>query len=309
MHSKIKKYLVSAFLVAGAVFIVAGGIYAKSMYDEVVRKQLSDRVQLLAVEKAARAEQFFQAQRDTLMFISTVEEFKQAALHPADQEVIAAAQKRISEFKEIVPGISIMNEKGIVAIGDIDTPGLDYSGEPYFALKEKRVYFQSYFCPIRKKYYFAAVGPIYDSLQTKKIIGAIAFDIGLDKINELMKESIESDYQDESYLIDEHGMLISESEFIGAGDVKGVFVQEIKSESSKDCLGDYKKFTLSDKDETSVESHTEKVPLYVNYMGETVVGAHGYVPSIMGCVISEIRYAGDADGDEDDEAEAAEALE
>jgi hypothetical protein len=222
-------------------------------------------------------------------------------VHPDDEAVIDAAKNKIAELKTLIPGISIMDENGIVSIGEKDAPCLDYIGEPFFFGKEKNVYFQRYYCPIRKKDFFAAVGPIYDSLQPKKIIGAIAFDIGFDYINELMKESIDCPVGDESYLIDRDGMMLTESEYVAENNSHGVLIQQVKSASAQDCLGDYEKFTVSDNDGNSVEEHSEKVFLYVNYMGDTVLGAHGYVPSIKGGVISEIKYARNSDDEAADE--------
>lgn len=298
-----KCYTVASVLVL-TVFLIFGGLYMKTLYDDEIRQQYSTRVQILAVEKAAHAEQFFQSKKDALVFISTMDEFKRAALQPEDSAVIAAAKNKINELKEVLPGISIMNSVGIVSIGEIDTPGLDYSGESYFSLKEKRVYFESYYDPIRKNTYFAVIGPIYQSLQSKKIIGAIAFDIELEKIGKLMKESVDSGSLDETYLIDQSGMLLSGSEFIGQNNKKGVMIQNIESVGASECLEDLKEFAEIKSNELSVEEHTEEVPMYLNYMGEMVLGAHGYVPSIPGCVISEVQFSGEpdqSDGNDDDD--------
>jgi hypothetical protein len=70
---QIKKKLPIALAINVAIGGTASGFYFKILFDKSIRAQFSNQVQLIAVEKAARAEKFFQSQRDILLFISTIE--------------------------------------------------------------------------------------------------------------------------------------------------------------------------------------------------------------------------------------------
>ena len=112
-----------------------------------------------------------------------------------------------------------MNNQGIVATGDIDLPGTDYSQHPYYLAKRQDVSFTRYYDPLRKMDYYAIIGPIYDTVDKNKLIGRIAFDIELYKIGDLVKETVDG-MDDEVYLIDKNGLLLSDSKYIDKEKVK-----------------------------------------------------------------------------------------
>ncbi|MDD5731603.1 MAG: cache domain-containing protein [Patescibacteria group bacterium] len=239
-------------------------------------------LQMLANEKAAQINMFLEFQKERLLNLSSMIVFKEVALNPNDTSKIEAAKKTINDLKSTISGISVLTKEGIVIVGDIDLPNTDYGQHPYFVAKREDTTFTQYYDPLRKNDYYAIIGPIYDSADTTKIIGRIAFDIELDKISSIMQETIESP-TNEVYLIDEKGLLLSRSEFIGQDNKKGVLIQEIKSEAAKECLDHLKLYGKNG----FVEEHVEEVPEYLNYMGNKVFGAHAYAPAIMGCVIAE----------------------
>jgi C4-dicarboxylate-specific signal transduction histidine kinase len=244
-----------------------------------------ERLQSVANDKALVVNTFLESQKEKLSVIASMDVFKEAILYPDDKEKIETAYKRIQELKNIIPGISVLTNGAIVVIAENDLPGTDYSGQPYFALKEKKIVFEQYYDPLRKKEFYAVVGPVYDSKEPNNIIGEIAFDIELNQISVLLKESVDSG-TDEVYLIDRNGLLLSGSEYIGKGNKNGVLIQEVKSTEAKECLEDLKEYGGHEE----VEEHEEEEPApYLNYMGDEVIGAHGYAPLIMGCVIAEER--------------------
>lgn len=241
-----------------------------------------ENLQILANEKAAQVNTFLESQKEKLLILNSMDVFKEVALYPNDSSKVEAAKNMINNLKGTTPGITVSTTEEIVIVGDIDVPGTDYSGQPYSLLKEKRIVFERYYCPQRKKDYYAVVGPIYDGLETNKIIGTIAFDIKLDKISVLMEETLDSKTK-EVYLIDETGLLLSGSKYISDGNKDGVLIQEVKSDGAKACLEDLKKYQK----DGAVKEHEEKITEYLNYMGDKVFGMHVYVSTIMGCVIAE----------------------
>ena len=72
-----------------------------------------ESLQILASEKASQINTFLEAEKDKLLLISSISEFKNAASYPNDPTKREIAKKRINELKDIIPGISILNSKGI----------------------------------------------------------------------------------------------------------------------------------------------------------------------------------------------------
>jgi len=269
--------LILLFVVLFLVFI--------NYYNTQATDSTKESLQMLANEKAAQVNLFLESKREELSILGSMNVFKEAILYPNDSSKIGIARNRINELKGIIPGISILTNEGIVLVGDVDLPGTDYSGQPYFSLAEKKVVFERYYDSLRKGDYYAVVGPIYDNLENNKIIGTIAFDIELNKISEIMAGNQEKGTT-EVYLIDlidKTGLLLSASKFVDQTNKKGVLIQTGSSEGAEECLGDLEKYGR----DGYIEEHEEEIPKYLNYMGNEVYGAHAYVPAIMGCVIAE----------------------
>jgi hypothetical protein len=250
-------------------------------------KNAGEDLQLLANEKAVQVNMFFEFQKEKLSIIASMNVFKEAVLYPNDSAKIVTAKNRIDELKSIVSRIAIFTNAGLMFIAESGPVPMDYSALPYFVSQNKHIIFMRYYDPFQKKDYYSVLGPIYDSIEKDKVIGAIAFDVELDKISALMKETLESE-TNEVYLINETGLLLSGSEYIGQGNKKGVLIQEVKSEEAQECLADLKKYG----GEGEVAEHEEgESSQYLDYMGNEVYGAHAYVPAIGGCVIAEISAA------------------
>ncbi|MCX6781626.1 MAG: cache domain-containing protein [Candidatus Magasanikbacteria bacterium] len=242
-----------------------------------------ESLQILANEKAAEANNFLESQREKLEIIGSVGVFKEVVKDPNNTAKIETAKKRINELSPIIHRIAIFTKEGIMFIAESGPTPIDYSTLPYFVSKDKKIIFMRYYDPFQKRDYYSVLGPIFDRIEKDKVIGAIAFDVELDKISSLMKETLEKGKGNEVYLIDETGLLLSGSEYIGKSNKRGVLIQEIESDGAIECLEHVKKYGNNE----SVEEHIEEVIQYTNYMGDEVFGAHAYVPSIMGCVIAE----------------------
>jgi C4-dicarboxylate-specific signal transduction histidine kinase len=271
-------WLLVVFILLLIVFIFLGLNYQRQMIIDANKESL----QILANEKAAQVNLFIESQKEKLFILASMNVFKEAVMYPNDTAKIETAKTRINELKNTIPGISILTNKGIVIIGEIDLPGTDYSQHPYFLAKRQDTTSARYYDPLRKADYYAIIGPIYDNTNKSKIIGRIAFDIELDDMGSIMKETIESE-TNEVYLIDETGLLLSGSKYIGKDNKKGVLIQEVKSDGAKECLEHLEKYQK----DGVVEEHKEETIDYLNYMGDEVFGAHAYVPEINGCILAE----------------------
>jgi Holliday junction resolvase RusA-like endonuclease len=277
-----KKTALRFGVVLGAVF---AGFAVLMVFAQ--RQMLVDThkqsLQILASEKSAQVNNFLKSQEDKQKILASMNVFKEVVLHPDDPAKTEIAKERINELKEIYPGISLMNSHGIVLVGDIDLPGTDYSQHPYFMAKREDAKFTKYYDPLRKKDYFAMIGPIHSQTNKSEIIGRIAFDIELEKISEIMKESFDYGKNAEVYLIDESGLLLSNSKYVGKSNKHGILIQEIKSEGAKNCLGCLKEHQK----DGVIEKHEDEILRYDNYIGDEVYGAHAHIMAVRGCVIAE----------------------
>lgn len=283
MKSHIRRNTYCVLFGIAAFFLFIGSVLLGLNYQKAhVVSMNKQSLQILANDKAYLIDSYMKDQKDKLDIISSVGIFKEIVKEPNNVLKLEEAGKKMNEFKDMIPGIRILSSTGVVIIGEADIIGANHGTRSYFSLPGKKTAFERYYDPVRKKDYYAVIGPIYDSVEKNKIIGAISFDIELDKIGVLMKESLKNDAS-EVYLIDETGLLLSGSEYVDRGNRDGVLIQEIKSEGAKECLADLEKY----KREGYVEEHAEDIPQYINYMGNEVFGAHSYATSIMGCVIAE----------------------
>ena len=256
------------------------GLFQKQLLIESHKESL----QLLANEKAFQIEQYLNSQKEKYQILASMNVFKEAVKYSNNPQKTEEAIKRIKELKEIYPGIALLTKEGIVVVAENNPAGSDYSDVLGFPANDEYVFrFMRYYDQSRKKDYFGAMGPIYDRVDTSKVIGVIGYDIELEKVGAIMEETLDKK-TNEAYLIDESGLLLSGSEFIGQTNKNGILIQEVKSDGAKACLSDLKEYGK----DGLIEKHEEEIGAqYINYMGDAVFGAHAYVPSIMGCVITE----------------------
>lgn len=264
-------------LVAIFVFLSLICVLAQNQRNMYISSH-KEALQILAEDKAYQIDTFLKSEKEKYSLIASMNSFKEVLKYPNDTEKVEIAKNRINELKKIIPGISVMNNDGLVYVGEIDLPGTDYSEHPYFIEKKDGVVFTKYSDPLRKKYYFAVIGPVYDG--AKKIIGRIAFDIELDKVRLLLARIPEEG--NSAYFIDNTGMILTSSEMLNVGD-NSLTLEQMLAGAAKDCIKDLKLYGRND----IVEEHMEEIEEYVNFRGIRVFGAHAYTPTIAGCIISE----------------------
>lgn len=240
-----------------------------------------DNLMTLAESKANQINTFLKSQKEKLSIIASIKDFKNALLISNDPSIIDQAKKRINDLKNIIPGISVMNSKGIVVIGDIDQPGTDYGFHPYFLGNRTDTTFTKYYDEFRKNNYFAVIGPVYDD-SNNIIIGRIAFDLELDQINNLMNESLEDNTS--IHLIDPDGFILGGSGYVRTENNKELLSQINLDDGAKFCLDHLKKYGGEN---GMVEKHEKDIIQYVNYKNIKVFGSHAYAPNISGCIIAE----------------------
>ena len=240
-------------------------------------------LQILANEKAMQVNMFLDSLKEKFNIISTGLVFEEVVKDPDNPVKIELAKKRINELKHVISRIAVFTKAGVMFIAESGPVPKDYSAIPYFSSKDKEIIFMRYYDEYQKRDYYSILGPIYDSIEKDKVIGSIAFDVELDKISNITKETFDWGENIEVYLIDESGLLLSNSKYIGDNNKKGVLIQEIKSQGAKNCLECLKKHYEGE----IIEKHEDEIMRYKNYMGDEVYGVHAHIPAIRGCVIAE----------------------
>jgi len=285
MNKSLKKNKGILFLCVLFIILFIWLIFLGLNYQrQVIIDSHKQNLRIMANEKASQVNTFLEMQKDKSVILGSMDVFREVAMFPNDAAKIKAAKKLIDSLKDTVSGIGILTNKGIVIVSADNPAGADYSSLPGFPVTNDNlnIRFTRYYDKQRKKDYYGVGGPIYDSNEKNNSIGVISFDVEFDKISELMKETVESDGS-EVYLIDDTGMLLSGSKYIGNGNKHGVLIQEVESEGATLCLDDLKKYLKNGE----FEEHEEKFIQYKNYMGDEVLGVHAYVQGIRGCVIAE----------------------
>jgi hypothetical protein len=282
MNPKKSVMLLSIFM---ALLFIASFLILNLQNSGYFIKQSQEKLQVLADEKALQLNNFFNSKEEDLTLLRSMNVFKNALKNTTDKATLDTALGSINEIKATVPGISLLTLEGIAVVGEFDLPGTNYSTHPYFQNKVWNVSFELYYDPLRKNYYFAIIGPVYDRNNMSALLGLMAFDIPLENISSIFGSS-NIGKTGEAYLIDNDGLLLSASRFVGQGNRNGVLLQRVRSDGAERCLEDLKKYGGNN----SVQEHEEEIIAYKNYMGEVVVGAHAYVPELNGCVIAEIDY-------------------
>ena len=265
--------LLFLFLFFGLIFLNL------NLQKKMIVESNKESLQILAEEKASQINSFLDYQNEKLDILSLMNAFYEVVKYPNDSIKINIANNRISNLKDIIPGIALFTREGIIIVSENNPSGTDYSMMPIFPItNQMNVTFIRYYDSQRKKDYYGIIKPIYDSVEKNNVVGAIGFDIELDKISNLMKETIESE-TNEVYLINEEGLLLSDSEYIGNGNKNGVLIQEIKSDGAKKC------FEHASNIQENIGQHQEEVFQYINYMGDEVYGAHAYIPLMEGVLL------------------------
>ena len=262
------------------IFLICLGLNVlKQQAIDINKKNL----QILANEKAMQVNMFLDSLKEKFNIISTGLVFEEVVKDPDNPVKIELAKKRINELKHVIPRIAVFTKAGVMFIAESGPVPKDYSAIPYFSSKDKEIIFMRYYDEYQKRDYYSILGPIYDSIEKDKVIGSIAFDVELDKISNITKESFDWGENIEVYLIDETGLLLSNSKYIGDNNKNGILIQEIKSEGAKNCLEWLEKHHNGE----TIEKHEDEIMRYKNYMGDEVYGVHAYIPAIEGCVIAE----------------------
>lgn len=272
----------TAVLLIALIFVIAAG-YSLSVYQqkdsniEIYKTELK----VLTEQKAAQVNQYLESKAGELDILMSFDEFAEVLKDPTNNAKIAQAQGRINELKDIIPGICLLTNAGIVIVADIDLPGTDYSAQPYFSMEEKALTFERYYDPLRKNDYYAAVSPFYDRQNTEEIIGTIAIDVPFEYFNVILASGNETITR-EFYLVDKDRIVITSTIFGYTP-----FAQEADTEGIADCFACLEENTV----DGDITEHEESVSQYIDYRGVAVLGTHAHLPLINACLIGEMDKA------------------
>ena len=272
----------TAGLIIALVAIIAAG-YSLAVYQqrnsdiEICKTELRE----LTEQKAEQVNQYLESKAGELDILMSFHEFAEVLKDPTNNAKIAQAKDRINELKDIIPGIGLMTNEGIIIVADIDLPGTDYSALPAFSMGVKGVTFTRYYDPLRRQDYYAVGGPFYDPQDPGTMIGVIAIDVPLGDLNEILATDNGTTTR-ELYLVDRDKIIITNSIFGYTP-----FAQSADTEGVADCFACMDEHT----EDGAIIEHEEAVSEYIDYRGVEVFGTHAYAPVINACLIGEMDKA------------------
>lgn len=276
-----QKLLIGGLLIALVLIIAAGSSLAVHIQRYSKTEIYKTELRELTEQKAEQINQFLESRTAELNILMSVDEFAEALKDPADAAKLAQAKDKINELKDIIPGISLLTNEGIVIVADIDLTGTDYSAHPYFSMEERAISFERYYDPLRRQDYYATISPFYDEQAAETIIGVIAIDVPLEKLNEILVTD-DKDMSRELYLVNKDGVIITDSIFGYTP-----FAQDADAGIVAACFACMEE----DQEAGDIIDHEASVSEYVNYRGVEVFGTHAYAPVINACLIGEMNKA------------------
>jgi hypothetical protein len=276
-----QKLLIGGLLIALVLIIAAGSSLAVHIQRYSKTEIYKTELRELTEQKAEQINQFLESRAAELNILMSIDEFAEALKDPADAAKLAQAKDKINELKDIIPGIRLLTNEGTVIVADINLTGTDYSAHPYFSVEERTVSFERYYDPLRKQDYYAAFSPFYDQQADETIIGVIAIDVPLEKLNGILVTD-DKDMSRELYLVNKDGVIITDSIFGYTP-----FAQDADAGIVAACFA----CMQEDQEAGDIVEHEAAVSEYVDYRGAVVLGTHACAPVINACLIGEINKA------------------
>lgn len=251
----------------------------KVLYEPMVREARSSQLILHAKVSAERVESYIASRKQMVGFLSTNTAIQSLFPSPDNVQVHASVMDTIRQMSQDTPGITLLSLDARVIASEIHSRGTDFSQHDFFLTDREHVSIKEYYDSARGSAYLGVIGPAMSASGTP--VGYIAFDIPLSQLGIIMN-STQNASSSETYIVNEQGVLLSDSLYVP----EGALTQVIDSEGAVDCLEDLREY----RDEVGLEAHEEVPERYRNYYGVEVLGTHHYVRAINACVVSEMSY-------------------
>ena len=254
--------MTSILALVGTLF---GGAYSYSKNLDVLEQEVYEHLETAAQSRGSHINFLLEEQKEKLRILATHQDLS--------NEELREVNKINREFYEVF----VMDAEGIIIASSDETKiGLDRVNDDYFIGGRKGPYIKdAYFSEDTKKNAIAVSVPFNEGVLVARIQLSILEEILLDKTG--LGET------GEIYLLNEEGYAITP-----LGKKEDTFLKfKVDSINSRDCFEDIEKYYNSETGE--VEKHEENVQVYLDYLGEKVLGTHYHVAEKRWCLLAEIN--------------------
>jgi len=186
----------------------------------------------------------------------------------------------IKELKEIGDSVAVFTPDGYILASSKSQPNTDYSDSGFLNRVKNGDIFTMYYDQYDKKYLLAILDPVLGDGKIKAISGITLNMDTLARLSMSEYELYNSDFF-ETYLVDENGILLTQSKFLKNTEDRGVLTQKVDSPIVDMCKKQINDPTLK---------YSEDIHKYVNYLGNNVLGVFEIIPSANWCLISEYNF-------------------
>jgi hypothetical protein len=259
---RIKTKVTLFFCIIAILGSLAGGIMNYSDFEDVLTDEIYDHLETTMQTRVDHILSFLNGKKVTIEILATHQE-----LSGEELEEILIIDDRIYE-------LFVLDSNGkIIASSDELQIGKDKSTDDYFINGKDQTYIKdAYYSETAKKKLF--------TISTPHAGGVLVARVGLEELGEITKDRSGLGETGEVYLINKEKKLLTPSRFFE----NNIMVQDVDTMNAENCL---EHMELNEGEKIGHEI----VETYLDYRGETVLGAHIYLPEMKWCLLTEIDEA------------------
>ena len=279
-------------LAAGTVVLAlvsALGITAYNIARHGLEKQIAAHLESVAQSRAAHVATFLHEHVEMIRLTATsrimMEDLRSLYAARADKApIVRSLNKRLHNLLDPDGGIysvSLLDRHGVtVASTNVEHIGLDKSTDAYFVAGRNGPFIKdAYHSQTTGRDCLAFSAPLNDHT-SGELLGVLVARLDIAALNEITTDRAGLGKTGETYLINKHGFMITQSRFLQDTFLK----QKIDTENARRCLADMKAVHAH----RLAEGHEHKAELFRDYRGAPVLGVHAHIPEMEWGLLAEI---------------------
>ncbi len=286
---RIQTKLILGFLAVSLIPLVIIGFLGVNASQASLEEQIKNHLKTAVTARAKHIETFLNVKKARILDFSSDGFIKNSLFALKDRDINSI--QVMNDLTEHLIVNKLLVDKELYEVFVLDPNGKvvgttnpkeefeeDFSTDLLFSEGGKNMFIKDVFFDQEfEQNAFALSAPV---LKEKEFVGVVIIRISSDSLAEITTDITGLGSTGEIYLVNKEGYMITPSRF--KQDV--ILKQKVDTENTEDCFEDIEKFA----DSAEIEEHEEDVPIFADYRGVMVLGAHSYVPEMEWCVLAEI---------------------
>ena len=261
---------------------IGGTSYYYTQCNKAMTAQVYEHLETVAQSRANHVVSFINSEINKLEMIGGgiifVDFLESPERTNQNSEEFKKIKKRIDDLNI---GVGVFDTNGVILVSENNLPGTDYSELEFFKNGMQGVDITSYYDKQRNENYVGMAKAVKNS--NGEIIGAISLDIPLNKLNEITLDKTGLGETGETYLIKKDSYAITDLLF-----VDDAFLEwKVDTINSRNCFEHSHEYGF-EHDGHYEEGEHEEVQVFLDYVGDKVIGTHYIIPKAGWCLLSEI---------------------